>query len=42
VKKKFFDGNMGTYKIGGVPLAHNTLGGRSLKTHIKIKRELFK
>jgi hypothetical protein len=45
VEKKYFHGNMQTYKIwGGLP-QHNTLGffcwGRSLKIHTEIKRELF-
>jgi hypothetical protein len=44
VERKYFCGNMGTYKIGELPW-HNALGffcwGRSLKIHRKIKRELF-
>jgi hypothetical protein len=35
---------MGTYKIGGAPLAYRPrvlLLGRSLKIHKEIKRELF-
>jgi hypothetical protein len=45
VEKKYFHGNMGTYKIGELP-RHNSLGllwwGRSLKIHIKkLKWELF-
>jgi hypothetical protein len=47
IEKKYFHGNMGTYKIGDPPPPpHNALGffywgRRSLKiTHIEIKREL--
>jgi hypothetical protein len=44
VERKYFQRNMGTYKIGELPW-HNALGffclGRSLKIHRKIKRELF-
>jgi len=44
IEKKYFHGNVGTYKIGELP-GHNALRffcwGRSLKIHIEIKRELF-
>jgi hypothetical protein len=45
VEKKYFHGNVGTYKIGEHPW-HNALGffclGTSLKIHIEMKRELYK
>jgi hypothetical protein len=44
IKRKYFHGNMGTYKIGGVPAEYCPrifCWGRSCKIHIKIKRELF-
>jgi hypothetical protein len=44
LEKKYFHGNVGTYKIGEL-CQHNGLGffcwGRSLKIHIEIERELF-
>jgi hypothetical protein len=44
LEKKYFLGNVGTYKIGELR-QHNSLGffcwGRSLKIHIEIERELF-
>ncbi len=46
IEKKYFHGNMGTYKIGGsspciTPLGSFFSWGRSLKIQIEIKRELF-
>ncbi len=46
VEKKYFHGNVGTYKIGEFP-QHNTLKVlllgemRSLKIHIELEREAF-
>jgi hypothetical protein len=44
LEKKYFHGNVETYKIGEL-CQHNGLGffcwGRSLKIHIEIERELF-
>jgi hypothetical protein len=38
IEKKYFYGNMGTYKIGEVPLEYRPkVRGRSLKLHIEIK-----
>jgi hypothetical protein len=45
VKKKCFHGNVGTYENWGSSLSitawGSSVGGRSLKIHIEIKREVF-